>query len=181
MGEDFTEGFPKGVTPRLRHQGVMKPQQRLLQKEQRLGGKRKQNEWGHEILRQRDREGVGNCTKTRLIRVRFPELEFQLLSRKQGATEASVGGEQHGSICTLERSVRLAQLPWDTAGRVYRDHYLRVGKKWRRAATGTENRYSELAIEGNRGPVPVTKCLSPTRKNLSCVRQVWVFTQTLWI
>lgn len=44
MGEDFTEGFPKGVAPRLRHQGVMKPQQRLLQKEQRLGGKKKQNE-----------------------------------------------------------------------------------------------------------------------------------------
>lgn len=41
---DFTEGFPKGVTPRLRHQGEMKTQQRPLQKEQRLSGKGKQNE-----------------------------------------------------------------------------------------------------------------------------------------
>lgn len=181
MGEDFTEGFPKGVAPRLRHQGVMKPQQRLLQKEQRLGGKRKQNEWGHAMLRQRDSVGVGNCTTARSVRARFPEWEFKLLSRKQGATEASVGGEQLGSICTLERSVRLAQLPWDTAERVYRDGYLSVGKEWSRAATGTENRYIELAIEEKRGPVPVTKCLSPTRKNLSCVRQFRVFIQTLWI
>lgn len=74
-------------------------------------------------------EWVWDCTTARSIRARFPELEFELLSRKQDATEASVRGEQRDSIWTLERSVRLAQLPWDTAERVYGDSYLSGGKE----------------------------------------------------
>lgn len=63
------------------------------------------------MLRQWNGVGVGNCTTTRSIRARFPELEFELLSRKQDATEASVRGEQRDSMRRLERSVTLAQLP----------------------------------------------------------------------
>lgn len=44
-------------------QGKMKTQQRPLQKEQRLGGKRKQNERGHAVLRQGSGVGVGTAPR----------------------------------------------------------------------------------------------------------------------